>query len=278
MKQAAVLANKILEATNPMPPYKQVKNNITQIFKTTFTPLDYENIMQIRLAIIDGYYSTNMGRRLFGIEDISAAIKDIAADDAISRRKFDSFLTSTDDDILKIFTNKYGIKKNAKDAGRAISIISKYAYFLTEFNFPIYDNFVNNYILEIKEKNNGNLRHGQRRKKLISSANNIKKFFERIIEINNDSHINNFNKLDNLCWLYGKVNNASYGSILTNDKYKEFMYLINVSYRKSDKQKDRIKIFNRKLKRYINNDRIKCNQISSIIGKDLLKFIKYTLC
>lgn len=126
---------------------------IEKIFKNT-TSNSKENIMT-RLTIIDSMYSTQMSKRYYGLDELSDVIchfdrlDELAIQftkephDAsiftckIKQKGLMSLIKS--DQMVSLFNSKYGIKKNGEDSGVAISLISKYLYFLTNYKFPIYD-------------------------------------------------------------------------------------------------------------------------------------------
>ena len=57
-------------------------------------------------------------------------------------QRLDNNNDGSDNRLSNLFSEGYGIGKDAKSKGTAISLISKYAYFLTDFQFPIYDSVV----------------------------------------------------------------------------------------------------------------------------------------
>jgi hypothetical protein len=59
----SILANKLL---NNETRYNSNKTIISEVFKIV-----YPSKVQFRLTVIDSYYSTQMSKRLYGIEDIA---------------------------------------------------------------------------------------------------------------------------------------------------------------------------------------------------------------
>lgn len=168
-----------------------------------------------RLTIIDSYYSTQMNKRLFGLEQMAKSLTEKSDEELL--QEIDNFLL----DPLKqnflnvLFKSQYGIDKTGKKAGRAISLLSKYFFFLTNYAFPIYDAVVKKaYPLIISQSN--------KVKKL--SENN---YFDTIIELNENTGIENFEKLDNLLWLIGKLKYGSASILMNYESYRTLARKIN---------------------------------------------------
>lgn len=171
----ANLAHKIL---NENTQYKKNKIIISEYFKTNIA--DVKNMIYCRLALIDGFYSTQMSKRLYGIEDLS---KEIAKNNDITLIKdSQEFLKNPfEDNVIKSLLSKsYGIGKSGNKKGKAISLISKYLYFLNDYNFPIYDSLV---VESYKILKNERIKENN--------------YFETIKSLNESSGINNYDKLDN---------------------------------------------------------------------------------
>ena len=170
------------------------------------------------------------------------------------------YLENGDDEIAELFANKYGIRKNGTNAGSAQSLISKYAYFITNYKFPIYDNLVQIAFPLIANKFPS-----------LKLSNLPKKFeysyFQQISELNIVSNINNFDTLDNLLWLFGKLKEGSFSLILNKDKYKKLVEQINITDKMNSKETDEI------IRKYI-IDNINSKFIENLFSKNSLEFIK----
>ena len=113
-----------------------------------------------RLALIDNMYSTQMRMRPYGIGELAEAISLFGADSQL-KGLFAAFLVDHDIahfDYLKakmkfyrdgkgntssnLFEEGFGVESHNASNKRAWSLITKYAYFLTDSNFPIYDSLV----------------------------------------------------------------------------------------------------------------------------------------
>ena len=94
----------------------------------------------LRVTVIDSMYSTQMNRRYYALDELSEKLVHLHP----SKELFKEFLTTYDADLFNgdgfnLWGEKYGIGKKGEEKGVAVSLISKYAYFETEFKFPIYD-------------------------------------------------------------------------------------------------------------------------------------------
>ncbi|MBQ8020640.1 MAG: hypothetical protein IJ263_09600 [Paludibacteraceae bacterium] len=126
------------------------------LIKSLFNPAIPYNVDVVykRLVVIDSLYSTNMNQRYYGIEDMANTIfghsfyAGIASDNNL-RDKVQDFrnkLFPTSHPIANVFGMSYGIHKNLAPAGSAMSLLSKYFYYLLltghpsdKLGFPIYD-------------------------------------------------------------------------------------------------------------------------------------------
>ena len=116
---------------------------------------------------------------------------------------------------LNLFTEKYGIGKEGNDKGQAISLITKYAYFETNFQFPIYDSIVREMYPLLWEycglaKNE--------MPKMASMVNNITVFIEALDllkeKLGNPKQLT-YDNLDRLLWHTGKIMRGNLSLILT---------------------------------------------------------------
>ena len=258
LKHYSELANKILiEDTK----YQLDKNIISSIFDKKC-----ENIIEtviFRLTIIDSYYSTQLNKRYFGIEEIAEAIINISEDDKIMSSKFIQYLEDENEEIKTLFKADYGYRKNGKIVGGAPSLISKYAYFLTEYNFPIYDRLVQVSYPEIKNM--------YPKFNLDDLPENFSKdFFTKISKLNKISDINDYDKLDNLLWLFGKLKEGSFSLILNKNKYLELVNQINFPHGLKSNKVDEV------IRNYI-IENINSKNLNNIFSERTLEFIKFCL-
>ena len=212
LRHYANLAHNILNKENQ---YLSNKKIIEKVFHTSFeNSLDK---IKFRLTIIDSYYSTQMNKRLFGIEEIAEALH-AKSDDDLKQEALNFLINKTDTSfILDLFNSRFGFDKVGKNPMKAISLISKYLYFLMNSQFPIYDDLaIKSYKLLVKNN-------------LVQSDEAITtdNYFYKIILLKNAYKIETFEKLDNLLWLIGKVKNESFSFLFDIKKYKELIKIKN---------------------------------------------------
>lgn len=214
LKEYAEIAHNILNNDSR---YKSNKTIISSLFIRLIKKGDIETIKN-RLTIIDSYYSTQMNKRLYGIEEL-AEIFSLYSDDRL-KNETSIFLEDPQADtmISSILNKKYGINKEGKPFGKAISLISKYLYFLNDYNFPIFDNLAFDSYAILKRN-------------MYQSINtlNAENYFTSINHLNNISEINNYEKLDNILWLLGKLKNGSFSILMDMDKYKSITSIKEIS-------------------------------------------------
>ena len=197
-----------------------------------------------RLAMIDGMYSTQMNRRYYALEELAGNIVELRN---ISPKKLEVVFTDFakdpgSKDIPNAFTNlwdsSYGIGKYLGDndepieKGVAISLISKYAYFATEYKFPIYDTIACEVLpllakmlkiggikgSTLKVKKSG----GQRTAGLDTIKNFIKAINSFKQEYGDNSEDDFYDIFDRLLWYTGKIRRGNLSLILSRTEYVEW--------------------------------------------------------
>lgn len=223
------LASKILngeyELNNGTDKKKTKYKRDKEIIETFFNePELTEDQIIAQLTIIDAYYSTNMNRRYFGIEQLAYHIFKLSGknDGLVPKevliKKFNDFFKNPkeDSEVYQLFSNSYGIYKNGNKHGRAVSLISKYAYFLTGYKFPIYDSIVREVLPVISVNTIG--------EKLTIKENDIIDFIEKIKKFSDEIKYDDFDKLDNFLWLTGKILKGNFYLILTGaNQYEKIL-------------------------------------------------------
>ena len=111
-------------------PYDTQKEEIIELFEKTKNNVRKDILC--RLATIDGYYSTNMNRRLFGFEELADLILDLEKNNKLKNINVTNFINDnlTKNGLLR----SIGIDKKGEPGGHAFSLITKYIYFRTKFN------------------------------------------------------------------------------------------------------------------------------------------------
>jgi hypothetical protein len=192
------LSGKILNEDNP---YSVNKKMISDVFKKCESN-------KVRLTIIDSLYSTNMSLRYFGIQDIADDLDSIGGDTSIIEESR-KFLTKQDNRLSELFAKKYGIHKNGAEAGVAISLLSKYLYYVSGYNFPIYDSIVNKNIDKL---------YGYFADKRFSRGISL---FDKIQQFSKEWELS-YDQIDNAIWLYGKISMGSISLLVNKNKYLQF--------------------------------------------------------
>ena len=244
----SILENKNLE-------YQISKRLISKVFEE-----DNNNTFEttyLRLTVIDSFYATQMSKRLYGMYDLANTLAEKSDKEWIGIAK--SFIFNPEDennDIAVLMKQTFGFEKDAKNKKRAISLISKYFYFLTKYKFPIFDSLASEAIKKLVKA------------KIIDEISiNESNYFEKIIHLKKKYEIDSFNKLDNCLWLLGKIGKGSISSLLTKKEYEDLLKVIEVKFDdKGTKTRDEYikeKIFN-------NLDKLE----SAFMGNKLFELLK----
>ncbi len=221
------LAHSILNSETQ---YLSNKEIISALFESDSIS-NFESVIKNRITIIDSYYSTQMSKRLYGIDELANTLAKYT--DKVLKKETTKFLNSPNEDciISSLFLKEYGIDKSGKPFGKAISLISKYIYFLNDGNFPIYDSLaIDSY--KLLKKND-----------FISTkvAINEENYFDYIKHLNSVTNINDYEKLDNLLWLLGKLSKGSFAILMNKGSYESLIKDIGVILKSvKSKQKDNL--------------------------------------
>lgn len=187
--------------------YAIEKAFISRCFQTDMEK-HYDNV-KLRLHVIDSLYSTQMSKRHYGLEELATALSQYSDEKLIFEAH--QYLNNEASEILdSIFRGKYGYNSVGKKEKKAVSLISKYLYFLTNYQFPIYDSLVKTaYQLAVKEFKDKVIHHK------ITDSN----FVQALSQLNQLSKINNFEKLDNYLWYSQKLKLESYSLISPKEEH-----------------------------------------------------------
>jgi hypothetical protein len=235
------LAHNILEPKEIETPYSKNKHLISEIFKET---IHWNNKEEMRLFLIDSLYSTNMSMRMYGISDIADEMKKIEYSNNSIKEKalhfIDNMESNDNNEIVSMFIKRYGMHKgDSESQGSAISLISKYLYFLTEYNFPIYDSLVRDSLAEIF---------------YLKKTGNFYSCFSDLYKIKNEYSIESYDVLDNLLWLWGKICKGSYSLILNRENYTMLINELKLKSKKSKEIDNEMKIKEYEIVKIINNN------------------------
>lgn len=234
LKCWAERANGFLELDNYGGEFMSNKEALGKLFKDEVRS---EKDICLRLYVLDSLYSTQM-KAIFGFKDLSEELYKLPKTRKDLIEKGNEFLdeTSNKDHIInKIFNKKYGISKaenrgnqgdiSNNDGRNAVSLISKYLYFATGFKFPIYDSLAKQAYKALKKK------YFENDEDLTRDIDHdgFEKYFTLINLLNSQkkSGIDDFNKLDNLLWAIGKIQNGSFSYLISRSQFanlKEAFY------------------------------------------------------
>ena len=153
---------------------------------------------EIKLILIDSLYSTNANKSIGATKDIASAIDEYL--ECNPKLDFDKFAEDlkkdSDTGLYNLFKKPYG-KKDAQ----AISLISKFFYFYTGFQFPIYDSYLRDMLHQFLSNNNSK-KSKQSLKEINTYFPSIRKFY-RAVGLSNDK--DKYDKIDAFGWLLGKI-------------------------------------------------------------------------
>ena len=187
--------------------YSKEKSFISRCFQIN-AESQFDKV-KLRLHLIDSLYSTQMSKRYYGIEELAETLAQYSDDKLIEEAY--KYINNENSEILdKVFTEKYGYNSIGKKEKKAVSLISKYLYFLTDYQFPIYDSLVK--IAYPKVMKEYNLKTGYTK---ITDIN----FVQALSALNQLSGINDFEKLDNFLWYSQKVENNSFSLICSKEEH-----------------------------------------------------------
>lgn len=254
-REVIALLNEIKDGKLAGNGYSSDKQAIANLFARTNEEVK-EDIL-LRLTVIDSMYSTQMSKRYYGLENLAEAMYALRTEKGrplkdlfMQFAKSQEFALFNYQDENNLFAGVYGIGKDAKEKGVAISLISKYAYFCTDYNFPIFDTIVCETLpslckylglpkpksLKVKDKNkNGNSSRTKGDKTMVSFVNAINTFFKELDTVNSTSCTFNenlstpvlYDNLDRLLWFVGKIRLGNLSLVLSKSEYKDSVEYCN---------------------------------------------------
>jgi len=250
---------------------QNILNNNTGYYKNKIIIKDlFDNSEDIalRLRVVDSMYSTSISRRLFGFDDLEKKIKKTFGNcsDQEAKDEINNYLNNNNSDrIDSLFRSTYGMNKLCTIKKKATSVISKYLYFMNDFEFPIFDKLVKN-SYEFFEGNK------------LDEANYLKK----LRDFKEDNKIDTYDKLDNMLWLVGKIKKGSLSLIIDRDNYVDLIDTIGRDYFKPANNEEKGKLKSEEIDGIISCYMQKSNNLSNleekrILSSDLVCFIKKIL-
>ena len=218
------------------------------LIKSLFNPAIPYNVDVVykRLVVIDSLYSTNMNQRYYGIEDMANTIyalspsdnrlRDLVRNfrDTLFLRGFSAVYLHP---ITATFNMSYGIHKNLAPAGSAMSLLSKYFYFLLltdpseKIGFPIYDSLASDMYPIVCEYVYVKASGTPRKIVNVKTINHLCDYFLALDQLRNSIGISSiggrslqeFDLLDAYLWRMGKFSGNNFSLLLDQDDYKNLI-------------------------------------------------------
>ena len=236
-----------------IPPGDSTYSIDVEIISDMFKPTHYTNggltrvfVMQ-RLALIDLFYSTNLVQFTdFGISQLAQAIFDLSQGNgghfdsvlAAKARDFVQNPSATHDIFKDLFNKKFGFqfRTDPKNKGMyklgqtyAVSIISKYLYFLLEAQgcpegFPIYDSIVKELLPKIGRKLGQKITQSSIQD-IVPYVTTIKTVADAI-GVQPRNGLSKFAVFDFFLWRIGKVGRANFSLLLTEQEVVQYQTIL----------------------------------------------------
>ena len=200
------------------------KQAIINIFEKT----NASNIADVllRVTVIDSMYSTQMNRRYYALDELAEKLVQLHS----TQNLFQDFLKAYNVDLFNgngfnLWDEKYGIGKDGKDKGVAISLITKYAYFETGLNFPIYDSIACEMFPRIWKycgwKDKAPKLWVLNNEQQTDGKMTIVAFVKAIDELTNRLGGNiSYDHLDRLLWFTGKIYRGNLSLVISRKDYE----------------------------------------------------------
>lgn len=207
--------------------YASNKSTINRLFSAT-TEKKKEDIL-LRLTVIDSMYSTQMTKRYYGLEELADAMYTLQMEKGRTLTELFVDFSKSPNPLLfdfsdgNLFSNHYGIGKDGKTKGIAISLISKYAYFATNCQFPIYDTIVCSMLPRLSLYNGftkSKLRGENGADKMVSFVTEINSFVSQSARVGLKI---SYDSLDRLLWVLGKIDRGNLSLVLSKADYLNYV-------------------------------------------------------
>ena len=285
IKNMIKLSVEILENGTP---YFQCKSMLKGMFKDK-DDLNDESQTFMRLTTLDALYSTNMSKRLYGLDDLTKALSKIdytkLKEETAKYKKHGIDEKSLSYDL---FCKTYGcskigcVKKNSEkkdeEGTQAGSLISKYLYIATGYNFPIVDSLVRDNINEIMRKYSLTSDFSCTKTDLEQNDFSLVKLLidlQKKYDLSTEED-KTFSPFDNFLWLYGKIKKGSLSLILKKEEFKNVVEAFSISFnditkKKGNSSKTHSSFFDQIIAEKLKSE---LNVVRSVINEKLYKFIE----
>jgi len=187
--------------------FKKSEKLIKEVFRRK------ENVKE-RIIILDCIYSTSLRTNRYEVDDLLKELEQPKYENLKEIKNDISCLEKLG--LQEIFTKKFGLDNEERILK---SFLSKYFFFLTEFNFPLYDEHVRSSYDDLifdKTKKTDKIN------KKINTHPPIpyQDVFEKLKYVKDKLKIS-FKELDRFLWLYGKLKGKNYTTFLSKEEFEK---------------------------------------------------------
>lgn len=203
------------------------RSTIEKVFRTL--QVSSAQDIQARLTLIDSMYSTQMNRRYYALEELAQALWTLNQKNGDLAGLFKTFAKDRDisafndtDGKNNLWSAQYGIGKDGKEKGVAVSLISKYAYFATGYKFPIYDSIACEMIPLIWPDPESyesvcpwKVHEKPSIREFLDAVNSLCKYYQT-----------DYDHLDRLMWFVGKILRKNFSLVLTRSEYEHLRNMV----------------------------------------------------
>lgn len=177
-------------------------------------------------------YSTNLGMRHYAFEHLAKAIESVGSDEDLLESIEDfrkKALAQLDSEDIPLFKGEYGITSDGKKGSKAISLISKYCYFLYlskkeqyPDGYPIFDSLAREMVGRLLKY----LGVEQKLIKIETMSDHIRataRLYDALKKFYPSSTLQAFDLLDRLLWRLGKVSQGSLSLLIKQTSYEKVL-------------------------------------------------------
>ena len=164
----------------------------------------------VRIVLIDKIYSTQIDNIESELDELEKEVEKFEIYFG-ENNLFDIY--EKENKFENTFNKLYGKRKKYNTGIKAISFLSKYFYFLSNKNFPIYDKIARESLIKLKLTDE--------KYSLNKLENNWKFYFNLLKDIKVSYNIN-FDELDNFLWFFGKLRELNFKTIINSSNIEEF--------------------------------------------------------
>lgn len=200
-------------------------------------------LIKLRLIVLDSLYSTNASYSHFTFDEMADKIWKLGHTEKQARDYFYKIAcrNSDDSDDQKLFSAKYGVRKNLEEGGKQMSLMSKYAYYTLvadkvnfPLGFPIYDRLAKASYKKIRKHNVFELPSIDNTEMTIEAyVKAMKKLRQSIFGNTYQQQLfegyQQFDTLDAYLWRMGKFSEGNLTLLMDKEDYKKFIQNIGLN-------------------------------------------------